>query len=118
MHDASGERVLKGKSTGQAVYKNGEKKAGNGSLSNYTVYVNPYIVLQSGGYTKHYFIEGQRIVSKIGGGIDGRGQGPLKAGNDQIDYAAKAEALFKEDRALRKCPVDIFSEGPACRGQK
>ena len=94
VYDASGERVLKGKTTGQAVFKNGEKKAGNGSLGNYTVYVNPYIVLQSGGYTKHYFIEGQRIVSKIGGGIDGRGQGPLKAGNDKINYAAKAEKLF------------------------
>jgi len=95
VYDASGERVIKGKTTGQAVFKNGEKKAGNGSLGNYTVYVNPYIVLQSGGYTKHYFIEGQRIVSKIGGGIDGRGQGPLKAGNDKINYAAKAEKLFE-----------------------
>ena len=95
VYDASGESVLKSKTTGQAVFKNGEKKAGNGSLGNYTVYVNPYIVLQSGGYTKHYFIEGQRIVSKIGGGIDGRGQGPLKAGNDKINYAAKAEKLFE-----------------------
>jgi RHS repeat-associated protein len=95
VYDASGERVLKSKTTGQAVFKNGEKKAGNGSLGNFTVYVNPYIVLQTGGYTKHYFIEGQRIVSKIGGGIDGRGQGPLKAGNDKIDYAAKAEKLFE-----------------------
>jgi len=22
---------------------------------------------------------------------------------------------YLEDRALRKCPVDIFSDGPACR---
>ncbi len=65
-----------------------------------------------------YQAECQRIVSKIGGGLNGRGQGPLKAGNDQIDYAAKAEVLFEEDRALRKYPVDIFSEGPACRGAK
>ncbi len=35
------------------------------------------------------------MFSKMGGGIDGRGQGPLKAGNDKINYAAKAEKLFE-----------------------
>lgn len=37
-------------------------------MGNFTVYVSPYLVLKSGGYTKHYYIEGQRIVSKLGGG--------------------------------------------------
>jgi hypothetical protein len=68
IYDASGERVLKGKSTGQRIFVNGEWKAGSGQMGNYTVYVNPYLVLKSGGYTKHYYIEGQRIVSKLGGG--------------------------------------------------
>ena len=35
------------------------------------------------------------MFREIGGGIDGRGQGPLKAGNNKINYAAKAEALFE-----------------------
>lgn len=41
-------------------------KAGSGGMGNYTVYANPYLVLRSGGYSKHYYIEGQRIVSKLG----------------------------------------------------
>lgn len=94
IYDASGERVLKGKSTGQRVFVNGEWKAGSGGMGNYTVYVNPYLVLKSGGYTKHYYIEGQRIVSKLGSGIDGNGKGPLKAGGSDIDYAAKGQRIF------------------------
>lgn len=83
-YDASGERVWKGKSTGQSVFVNGELKAGNGSLGNFIVYVNPYLVLKSGGYTKHYYIEGQRIVSKLGGGFDNNT--PNQAGNGKVDY--------------------------------
>jgi RHS repeat-associated protein len=73
---------------------NGEWKAGSGALGNYMVYVNPYLVLKSGGYTKHYYIEGQRIASKIGGGIDNNGKGPLKAGNGSVDYNGKHQRIF------------------------
>ena len=52
IYDASGTRVLKGKSNGQSIRVNGEWKAGSGNMGNYTVYVNPYLVLRSGGYTK------------------------------------------------------------------
>jgi RHS repeat-associated protein len=93
-YDAAGERVLKGQSTGQRVFVNGEWKAGSGQMGNYTVYVNPYIVLRSGGYTKHYYIEGQRIVSKLGGGWNNTGQGPLQAGNGKVDYAARGQKVF------------------------
>lgn len=94
IYDASGERVLKAKGTGQSVYNNGKRKAGTGQMGNYTVYVNPYIVLRSGGYTKHYYIESQRVLSKLGGGIDNKGQGPLKAGGDQINYSQKSDQVF------------------------
>jgi RHS repeat-associated protein len=93
-YDAAGERVLKVQSTGQRVFVNGQWKAGSGQMGNYTVYVNPYIVLRSGGYTKHYYIEGQRIVSKLGGGIDNNGKGPLQAGNGKVDYAARGQRVF------------------------
>jgi RHS repeat-associated protein len=83
-YDAAGERVWKGKSTGQRIFVNGEWVAGNGSLGNYIVYVNPYLVLKSGGYTKHYYIEGQRIVSKLGGGFENNT--PTRAGNGKVDY--------------------------------
>jgi RHS repeat-associated protein len=93
-YDASGERVLKGQSMGQRVFVNGEWKAGSGQMGNYTVYVNPYLVLKSGGYTKHYYIESERIVSKIGGGWDNTGHGPLRAGDGKVDYITKGKRIF------------------------
>ena len=56
--------------------------------------MNPYLVLKSGGYTEHYYIEDQRIVSKLGGGWDNNGRGPLKAEGSGVDYAAKGQQLF------------------------
>ena len=93
IYDASDERVIKGKSTGQRIFVNGEclpagasaeaGKAGSGGMGNYTVYVNPYLVLRSGGYAKHYYIEGHRIVSKLGGGWDNTKN--VNAGGDKVD---------------------------------
>jgi RHS repeat-associated protein len=37
-------------------------------MNDYTYYPSPLISLNSRDYTKHYFIEGQRVMSKIGGG--------------------------------------------------
>ena len=37
-------------------------------LNNPTLYTSPYLVATQKGYTKHYYIEGQRIASKIGKG--------------------------------------------------
>lgn len=93
IYDASGERVIKGKNIGQRVFVNGEIKASSGGMGNYQIYVNPYIVLRSGGYTKHYYIEGQRIVSKLGGGWDNNGKGPLKAGDGKVNYPKKTQDL-------------------------
>jgi RHS repeat-associated protein len=45
---------------------NGTQVAETGGTGNYTIYVNPYEVVQSGGFTKHFYIKGQRIVSKLG----------------------------------------------------
>jgi hypothetical protein len=52
---SSGVRVLKGRSNGQTAYVNGENKGGSGNMGNFTFYVNSYLVLKSGGYTKHYY---------------------------------------------------------------
>ncbi len=96
IYDASGSRILKGHSSGQAVYADGIRKAGSGGMSNYTVYVNPYLVLRSGGYSKHYYVESQRIVSKLGSGWDNNGKGPLetaKAGESKVDYTAKEQQV-------------------------
>jgi hypothetical protein len=34
-----------------------------------TLYTSPYLVMTEQEYTKHYFIEGEEICSKIGGGF-------------------------------------------------
>jgi RHS repeat-associated protein len=36
---------------------------------NKTLYASPYMVMTESEYTKHYFIEGERVCSKIGGGF-------------------------------------------------
>jgi RHS repeat-associated protein len=87
-YDAAGERVLKGRSSGQAIYVNGQHKAGSGGIGNFTVYVNPYLVLKSGGYTKHFYIEGQRITSKLGSG-NGADTKNNKAGGDKVNYPGR-----------------------------
>jgi len=93
IYDAAGERVLKGQSTGQRIFVNGQWRAGSGQMGNYTVYVNPYLVLKSVGYTKHFYIEGQRIVSKLGGGWNNTGSA-TQAGGTQVDYGAKGKRLL------------------------
>ncbi|MCX2739501.1 SpvB/TcaC N-terminal domain-containing protein [Pontibacter anaerobius] len=91
-YDASGMRVLKGRSSGQAVYVNGQHKAGSGGIGNFTVYVNPYLVLKSGGYTKHFYIEGQRITSKLGSG-NGADTKNNKAGGNEVNYPGKRDQV-------------------------
>lgn len=66
MYDASGERVIKSTGDGQAIYINGFPMGGSGTVGSYTMYVNPYLVVTNMKFTKHFYIEGQRIVSKLG----------------------------------------------------
>ncbi|MDH5398073.1 MAG: RHS repeat-associated core domain-containing protein [Cyclobacteriaceae bacterium] len=87
IYDAGGQRVLKGQGKGQTVFVNGEEKGGSGQIGNFTVYVSPFVVLRSGSYTKHYYIEGQRIVSKLGGGWDDTFT--TAAGGGKVDFQKK-----------------------------
>ncbi|MDH5381718.1 MAG: RHS repeat-associated core domain-containing protein, partial [Cyclobacteriaceae bacterium] len=91
IYDAGGQRVLKGQGKGQTVFVNGEEKGGSGQVGNFTVYVSPFVVLRSGNYTKHYYIEGQRIVSKLGGGWDGESTG--QAGSGKVDFNKKEKQM-------------------------
>ncbi len=65
-YDATDTRVYKSIGNAQTVSINGKQAAKTSGIGNYTIYVNPYHVTQSGGYTKHYYIEGQRISSTLG----------------------------------------------------
>lgn len=75
-YDASNERVVKRASISQFMDIDGERVVSNDNFGDYTVYVNPYMVVSERGYTKHYFIENQRISTKLGLG------GPFGLGSD------------------------------------
>ena len=67
-YDAQGERVVKSHGAVQSAFFNGAEAGFVNHEDNYTVYVSPYLVARAATFTKHYFIEGQRIASKIGTG--------------------------------------------------
>jgi RHS repeat-associated protein len=65
IYDAAGDRILKGQGSGQSVFVNGNINSNSGGVGNFTIYVNPYLVVKSGEYTNHYFIGGQRITTRL-----------------------------------------------------
>ncbi len=98
-YDASGERAIKSSGGVQSVFNNGAPAGFIAHQDNYTAYVSPYLVAKEGRFTKHYFIEGQRIASRIGTGrFENRfhhNQG-LTAGN--LNYNVRAYLLTKSIR--------------------
>lgn len=67
-YDAAGERVLKSHGGMQGVFINGAPVGLINHRDNYTIYVSPYLVHAEHGYTKHYFVEGQRVACRTGNG--------------------------------------------------
>ena len=68
-YNHAGERVIKSHGPTTVAFVNG---APQGILwhdkDNWTMYVSPYMVVNSDRYTKHYYAGSQRIASKIGAG--------------------------------------------------
>ena len=96
VYDAGGERVLKSNGGGQKVAINGKKAGGSGSVGNYTIYVNPYLVIRNGKGTKHFYIESQRIVTKLLESSEGLLQEQAGASaplSNPIDYNQKHSKL-------------------------
>ncbi len=96
VYDASGERVLKLHSNSLSISINGVSSGVSEVNDDYTIYPNAYFVVNSGQYTKHFYIEGSRILSKIGSDdpedlfYQGDDSG---TGDDDIDYSEKEDAL-------------------------
>jgi len=66
-YDAAGERTVKMSGESEGVQVNGVLSAGRTGTTNFTAYISPYLVVNSGGeYTKHIYIGSQRITSKVG----------------------------------------------------
>ncbi|MFC4476481.1 RHS repeat domain-containing protein [Flavobacterium chungangensis] len=105
-YDAGGERVTKLSGGGQGIFVNSAFSGGKTSTSDFTLYVNPYLVAQSGGrYTKHIYIGSQRIVSKLGD-FDSYGADPRrveKAGESfsgvKVNYDAKYKKALETVKA-------------------
>jgi RHS repeat-associated protein len=66
-YDASGEREMKLVGTVQNGWNNG-RPISIPIYDNATLYASPLMTIDKRGYTKHYFAEGERIASSIGGG--------------------------------------------------
>lgn len=93
-YDAAGERVVKMSGSKDAIYLNGGLASESMSEigSRFTAYVSPYLVVsEAGHYTKHLYIGGERIVSKLGDwqsfGADPRRV--AKAGDDVEELSKK-----------------------------
>lgn len=65
-YDAGGERAVKSSGGLQGTWVNGAPAGLVNHHNNYTAYISPYLVARRTGFTKHYYIESQRIVSKTG----------------------------------------------------
>jgi RHS repeat-associated protein len=110
-YDAGGERVTKMSGGGQGIFVNSVFAGGKTSTSDFTLYVNPYLVAQSGGrYTKHIYIGSQRIVSKLGD-FDSYGADPRrleKAGESFSGVKVNYDAKYKKSLEVVKANYATF----------
>jgi len=101
-YDAAGERTLKLTGNFEEMNINGQYNINASNLNTYTLYTSPYMVIDPKGYTKHYYIESDRFVSKIGGGMAHINYNIRKDHvygmdiNDPSDYEYKSHHLFKD----------------------
>jgi RHS repeat-associated protein len=113
-YDYAGERVVKEAGGNEGVFVNSVFSGGRTDNSTFTLYVSPYMVVSQGGhYTKHYYIGGERVVSKLGD-LDSYGADPRRieyAGEDVdkvvIDYPNKykdAQQTVKDNYKDFKVP--------------
>ena len=65
LYDAGGERVIKSHEGQQSLSTFGSDPGNYDITANNTIYVSPYVVVHNGQMTKHFFIESQRVVSKL-----------------------------------------------------
>ncbi|MFH4967517.1 SpvB/TcaC N-terminal domain-containing protein [Gaetbulibacter sp. M240] len=109
VYDAENQRVLKSNGGGQMVAINGDVKAGKGSIGNYTVYVNPYAVVRNSMVTKHYYVNGQRIATKLVESNEGHLQTSAGEGKSSpINYQVKQGQLKAGfARAYSKLGIEV-----------
>jgi RHS repeat-associated protein len=95
-YDAGGIRVIKSSGGLQGIWVNGAPAGAVRHRDNYSIDVNPFITCRQTDFTKHYYIDNQRIASKQGHGSFTNisfPQSGLTAGG--IDYTKRAAAIEK-----------------------
>ncbi|NMC98712.1 MAG: RHS repeat-associated core domain-containing protein, partial [Bacteroidales bacterium] len=68
LYDADGKRTWKFSGTTNLLQINGQTVLQQTAL-NKTLYVNPYMIITESNYTKHYFMESERVATKNGSGF-------------------------------------------------
>jgi len=122
-YDAAGERTVKMSGDGEGVSVNGLLSGARTGTTNFTAYINPYLVLNNGGYySKHIYIGSQRILSKLGssdiftiGNVTNGNKNPIdvtvpKAGTK--DFTAKYADLTAKIK-LRYDSLGVMYKGTA-----
>jgi RHS repeat-associated protein len=98
-YDAEGMRVIKSSGGMQSIWVNGAPAGTVKHNDNYSIDVNPFITCRAANFTKHYYIEGERIASKLGHGRFTNINFPrplITAGG--IDYNKRAALIEKARR--------------------
>jgi len=94
IYDANGERAMKYNGTLSKQQINQYTLIDYALMDRYTYYPSPLLVFGSNGYSKHYFIEGQRVMSRIGDIWDAEAALiPLDATPDGVDLNNKADQI-------------------------
>ncbi|MDY0216955.1 MAG: RHS repeat-associated core domain-containing protein [Bacteroidales bacterium] len=118
-YDAAGERTLKLTGNFEEMNINGQYNINAYNLNTYTLYTSPYMVIdpKAKGYTKHYYIEADRFVSKIGGGMANINYNIREDHvygmdiNDPSDYEHKSRDLFEDGMMFRHFDIiDVHAE--------
>jgi len=110
IYDAGGERAWKLNGEEMLTQVNGQTVSSNIYFEK-TLYTSPYLVMTERDYTKHYYIEGERVCSKIGGGFGPASVQPADSVLDFIhgDYELFGEALLTMCQRHLEC-VDYEGE--------
>ncbi|MCB0628125.1 MAG: SpvB/TcaC N-terminal domain-containing protein [Saprospiraceae bacterium] len=67
-YDAQSERAIQSHGGLRSVFTDGAPAGLINHRDNYKAYVSPYLTAEKDRFTKHYYVEGERILSKVGTG--------------------------------------------------
>jgi len=93
IYDAGGERAWKLTGEEMLTQVNGQTVSSNIYFEK-TLYTGPYLVMTERDYTKHYYIEGERVCSKIGGGF---GLASVQPADSVLDFIYSDLEHFGEE---------------------